>query len=143
MITLHRFYPNEQIVHDSFVNKWARKGREDWTDEQMEKLWEAHIKVEFDLGDIFDYVENPIGGGTKIYYSEHPYVTVRESEEEIQAMIEAEEAKNKVAVDEEKKLSLLNEIFDFFLNNIGLYNGGPNCEENDRKFFIETFKNKL
>lgn len=155
MITLHHFFVDEQAAHDSFVNKWARKGREDWTDEQMEKLWEAHIKIGLELEDIFDCVENPIGGGTNIYCSwntKQPYV-VKESKEEIQAMIDAEEAKIQAmieieeaeikAANEERKLNLLNEIFDFFLNNIGLYDGGPNYEENDRKFFIETFKDKL
>lgn len=73
---------------------------------------------------------------------EHPYVTVKESKAEIQAMIEAEEAEVKAA-NEERKLNLLNEIFDFFLNNIGLYDGGISHEESDRKYFIETFKDKL
>lgn len=50
MITLHLYYASEQAIHDSFVRKWARKGREDWTDEQMEELWKAHLKVEFELG---------------------------------------------------------------------------------------------
>lgn len=144
MITLHRYYKDEKASHDSFVNKWARNGREDWTDEQMEELWNDHVKMIIDIDEIFGLKPYEEGNHTKVYMHDEygGHVVVKESVDEIKAMIETEEAEMATEVEREKE-ELLNEIFDFFMDKIGLYDGGISHEESDRKYFIEEFKDKI
>ena len=40
-------------------------------------------------------------------------------------------------------IELLGEIFDWFHYNLPLYDGGINTAEEDKKLFIETFKEKI
>lgn len=44
---------------------------------------------------------------------------------------------------DEQFIQILPEIFDFFVDNIGLYDGGCSNEDADKPWFIEEFTNKI
>lgn len=44
---------------------------------------------------------------------------------------------------DEQFIQMLPEIFDFFDNNIGLYDGGISHYDSDKKWFIDEFTNRI
>lgn len=44
---------------------------------------------------------------------------------------------------DEQFIQILPEIFDFFADNIGLYDGGCSNEDADKSWFIDEFTNKI